>query len=191
MKFAIGLIGLAFVAVAQCGYISVVPGQTTLLRTPQHDSAVIHSERVNGNFAYSTVEGHAYQAITPLQHVVHQPVVRTVSARKFWYSTSKINGNFFFPQVVAAPSPVVRYSWTPEVIQQVANPWVYSLQSPVVHPAYPGVAVAGVPHFAGVPTLDVIPVEEAQDEGNTEEVTEGVDVEGKSENDDSVSVESA
>jgi hypothetical protein len=78
MKFAIGLIGLALVAVAQCGLVSVVPGTTTLLRTPHLDSAVIHSERVNGNFAYSTVEGHAYQAITPVVHV-SQPVVRTVS----------------------------------------------------------------------------------------------------------------
>lgn len=39
-----------------------------LVRTPSLDSAVVHSERVGGNFAYSSVEGHAYTALTPVVH---------------------------------------------------------------------------------------------------------------------------
>jgi len=37
-----------------------------LVRTPSLDSAVVHSERVGGNFAYSSVEGHAYTALSPV-----------------------------------------------------------------------------------------------------------------------------
>jgi len=39
-----------------------------LVRTPSLDSAVVHSERVGGNFAYSSVEGHAYTALSPVVH---------------------------------------------------------------------------------------------------------------------------
>lgn len=69
MKFAIAIVSLSVFAVAQCHVVSLVPGSTTLLRTPHYDTAVIHSERVNGNFAYSTAEGHAYQhqTITPVR----------------------------------------------------------------------------------------------------------------------------
>lgn len=45
---------------------SVLLPLTTIVRTPQDDTAVVESTRINGNFAYSTMEGHAYKAITPL-----------------------------------------------------------------------------------------------------------------------------
>lgn len=45
---------------------SVVLPLTSVIRTPEHDTAVVESTRVNGNFAYSTIEGHAYKTITPL-----------------------------------------------------------------------------------------------------------------------------
>ena len=41
---------------------------------PEHDSAIIQSERVGGNFAYSTIEGHAYAALNPVIQNVHTPV---------------------------------------------------------------------------------------------------------------------
>nr|CAH0103997.1 unnamed protein product [Daphnia galeata] len=47
---------------------------TTLVRTPAHDSAIIKSDRLGGNFAWSTVEGHAYAAITPVVQRVLTPV---------------------------------------------------------------------------------------------------------------------
>lgn len=45
---------------------SVLVPLTTIIRTPEHDTAVVESSRINGNFAYNTVEGHAYKALTPL-----------------------------------------------------------------------------------------------------------------------------
>lgn len=59
---------------------ALVPA-AALVRTPSLDSAVVHSERVGGNFAYSTVEGHAYTALAP--PVVHhvQPVAVAYSAQ--------------------------------------------------------------------------------------------------------------
>ena len=62
---------LAFLAVANCNVL--IPA-TTLIRSPKHDSAIITSERVGGSFAYSTLEGHAYQAITPVVQNVISPV---------------------------------------------------------------------------------------------------------------------
>ncbi|XP_065349694.1 uncharacterized protein LOC135945758 isoform X2 [Cloeon dipterum] len=38
----------------------------TLVRAPAYDSAFIKSERVGGNFAYKTIESHAYVLHTPL-----------------------------------------------------------------------------------------------------------------------------
>ncbi|KAI9565946.1 hypothetical protein GHT06_009744 [Daphnia sinensis] len=45
-----------------------------LVRTPAHDSAIIKSDRLGGNFAYSVVEGHAYAAVTPVVQRVFTPV---------------------------------------------------------------------------------------------------------------------
>ncbi|KZS03232.1 Uncharacterized protein APZ42_034092 [Daphnia magna] len=63
------LIVLAFcVAVISAGtpYLSAF---THAVRVPSWDSAVIRSDRLGGNFAYSTIEGHAYVAVAPiLQH---------------------------------------------------------------------------------------------------------------------------
>ncbi|GLH03222.1 Cuticle structural protein PCP16.7, post-ecdysial [Gryllus bimaculatus] len=69
MKIAIALV-LCLAAVASAGIAPV----TTLVRTPSLDSAVIQSDRLGGNFAYSSVEGHAYAAITPVVQNVVQPV---------------------------------------------------------------------------------------------------------------------
>ena len=45
---------------------------TTLFRAPSHDSAIIRSDRLGGNFAYSVQEGHAYAAVSPVvEHVAH------------------------------------------------------------------------------------------------------------------------
>uniref|UniRef100_A0A1A9ZHB8 Uncharacterized protein n=1 Tax=Glossina pallidipes TaxID=7398 RepID=A0A1A9ZHB8_GLOPL len=45
---------------------SVLLPLTSVVRMPENDKAVIENARVNGNFAYSTMEGHAYKTITPL-----------------------------------------------------------------------------------------------------------------------------
>lgn len=55
-------------------YGGVVVPATTLVRTPQFDSAVIKSERLGGNFAYSHVEAPAYAAVSPVISHVPTPV---------------------------------------------------------------------------------------------------------------------
>jgi len=72
MKLLVTIIGIGCaLGVVSSSFISPA---TTLLRAPEHDSAVIHSERIGGNFAYSTVEGHAYKTIAPIISNVIRPV---------------------------------------------------------------------------------------------------------------------
>lgn len=59
---------------AYCEANPLISPLTTLVRVPEHDSAIIQSERVGGNFAYSTVEGHAYAALNPVFQNIHTPV---------------------------------------------------------------------------------------------------------------------
>ncbi|XP_049830142.1 uncharacterized protein LOC126271849 [Schistocerca gregaria] len=75
MKVAIVL--ACVLAVCSAGFVA---GPAALVRTPSFDSAIIQSDRLGGNFAYSTVEGHAYAAVSPVvQNVVH-PVAVSYSA---------------------------------------------------------------------------------------------------------------
>ncbi|XP_071447034.1 cuticle protein 16.5-like [Hetaerina americana] len=77
------------VGVASAGLIAPV---THLVRTPSLDSAVIKSERLGGNFAYSSVEGHSYAALTPVVRHVATPVAVSYSAP------------LVAPAIVAAPA---------------------------------------------------------------------------------------
>jgi hypothetical protein len=75
---------LALVAVASAGVVSPVAyapaGATYLTRAPAFDSAVIKSDRLGGNFAYSVAESHAYAAHTPVVQHVTSPVAVSYSA---------------------------------------------------------------------------------------------------------------
>ena len=53
------------------GYVA---GPAALVRAPSFDSAIIKSDRLGGNFAYSTEESHAYAAISPVVQNVVSPV---------------------------------------------------------------------------------------------------------------------
>lgn len=84
--YCIGLqlaILLACLVACQAGLIPA----TTLVRAPSHDSAIIRSDRLGGNFAYSVMEGHALAAVTPVVKHVTTPVTVSYQA----------------PAVVAAP----------------------------------------------------------------------------------------
>lgn len=74
MKFVIAFIALF--AVAHASTIILPAATTTLVRSPAHDSAIVQSERLGGSFAYSTLEGHAYKAITPVVQNVSQYIVK-------------------------------------------------------------------------------------------------------------------
>ncbi|CAL4099731.1 unnamed protein product [Meganyctiphanes norvegica] len=83
------LLLVSLAAVASAGVVPVpyaFPGSVAV-RAPSHDSAIIQSHRLGGNFAYRTDEAHAYAVQTPVlgQRTVpvgvsyHQgtPIVRT------------------------------------------------------------------------------------------------------------------
>merc|ERR1711911_269846 len=72
-------INMQVLAVLLCCLVACQAGlvpATSLFRAPSHDSAIIRSDRLGGNFAYSVQEGHAYAAVSPVvQHVAHPVAV--------------------------------------------------------------------------------------------------------------------
>jgi len=70
------IVFLAVVAAASAGVVSPVAyaAPTYYTRAPAFDSAVIKSDRLGGNFAYSVAESHAYAAHTPIVQHVTSPV---------------------------------------------------------------------------------------------------------------------
>ncbi|XP_069673483.1 uncharacterized protein [Periplaneta americana] len=69
---------LAAILVAVSG--GYVAGPAAVVRAPHFDSAVIKSDRLGGNFAYSHAEGHAYAAVNPVVENVVHPVGVSYSA---------------------------------------------------------------------------------------------------------------
>lgn len=55
------------VAIASAGIapIVIIPSNSALIRSPQHDSAIVQSERLGGNFAYAIAEGEAFRTVSP------------------------------------------------------------------------------------------------------------------------------
>merc|ERR1712142_427747 len=61
----IGII-LSLAAVASAGLVPIGVPASVAVRAPSHDSAIIQSHRLGGNFAYRTDEAHAYAVQTPV-----------------------------------------------------------------------------------------------------------------------------
>ncbi|KAK2703386.1 hypothetical protein QYM36_018172 [Artemia franciscana] len=80
-----------------CG---VVPLGPSFFRAPAHDSAIVRSDRLGGNFAYSIQEGHAYQAVAPVVQNVRTPVAVS-------YSQPAIVPATFSAPVITYESPKV------------------------------------------------------------------------------------
>merc|ERR1711872_400461 len=84
----IGLL-ISLAAVASAGVVPLAVPASVAVRAPAHDSAIIQSHRLGGNFAYRTDEAHAYAVRTPVigQRTVpvgvsyHQgtPIVKTTT----------------------------------------------------------------------------------------------------------------
>merc|ERR1711872_829225 len=84
----IGLL-VSLAAVASAGVVPLAVPASVAVRAPAHDSAIIQSHRLGGNFAYRTDEAHAYAVQTPVlgQRTVpvgvsyHQgtPIVKTTT----------------------------------------------------------------------------------------------------------------
>merc|ERR1711909_85977 len=101
--------GSVFMACLMACQGFVVPA-TTLVRAPSHDSAVIRSDRLGGNFAYSVQEGHAYAAVSPVVQHVATPVAVSYEAPAVVPSAYAYHGvpeyqvkTVAAPAVVAAP----------------------------------------------------------------------------------------
>ncbi|KAK7865374.1 hypothetical protein R5R35_001862 [Gryllus longicercus] len=178
MKIAIALV-LCLAAVASAGIAPV----TTLVRTPSLDSAVIQSDRLGGNFAYSSVEGHAYAAITPVVQNVVQPVGVSYTAHQVPVGVAISSP----AQLVApAPAPAVFAGPAPAVFAgPVAGPaFLPSLISgypvAVASPAGPAAPAPAAP-AADAPASAPAPVQPAPGPAPAADLANG----------DSVSVESA
>lgn len=66
MKVFVVLAALMCVASAGLAPIVIIPSAQTLLRTAPRDSAIVRSERLGGNFAYTVAEGQAFQTLSPI-----------------------------------------------------------------------------------------------------------------------------
>lgn len=65
MKVLFVISALVSMASAGVGPIVIIPSSSALLRSPQHDSAIVQSERLGGNFAYAIAEGQSFQTVSP------------------------------------------------------------------------------------------------------------------------------
>lgn len=148
---------LAVVASASAGLLPAAIPATTLLRAPQHDSAVIQSERLGGNFAYSSVEGHAYQAVSPVVQHVQTPVavsyhatpvqVPVVKQEQVAYKAAPVVHTY----AAAAPVVASTYAAAPVVSSYSAAPVVSSYSAPVVASSYAAAPV--VSSYAAAPAV--------------------------------------
>jgi len=61
--------------------IPLFSASTHLIPVPSHDSAVIKFDRMGGRFAYSTIEGHAFETLTPIfQNVASSGILSEIIA---------------------------------------------------------------------------------------------------------------
>lgn len=125
---------IIFAAVMACASAQFLAPAPIAVRAPSHDSAIIQSHRLGGNFAYSTHEAHAYAVQTPVigqrtvpvgvSYVPQAPIVKTTT-------------NYITQQV---PRYGLAY---PQVATYGAAPYPYAFAgSPFVAAAAPPAAVA-------------------------------------------------
>ena len=128
----------------------VVP-PTTLVRAPSHDSAVIRSDRLGGNFAYSVQEGHAYAAISPVVQHVATPVAVS------YETPAVVPSTYSYPQVPLPVAPIALEAPKYEVkTVEVPQVEVKAIEAPAVVAAPYGYGYEHVGHIpvAG-PTVTV------------------------------------
>lgn len=168
MKFVIAFVGLF--AVASAGLAPIIAtypaAATTLVRSPSDDSAIVQSERIGGSFAYSTVEGHAYKAYTP----IIQNLVTSV------YSPLALNPAVY--TAAAAPVATTTRLLLPQQTLLTSAPGLTYLA------AAPGLPLNIVQNVAPVDAAAAAPVESRADADEPKP-------EEKKDNSDAVVVESA
>ena len=130
----------AFVLCFAAAQASVLLAGPALVRAPAHDSAIIRSDRLGGNFAYSVHEGHAYAAVSPVvQHVptpvavsYHAPAPVAYAAPLAYHAPAPIAYHAPAPVVLEAPKVEVKTVETPAEVKTL--PLTYALP---YHYGYP------------------------------------------------------
>ena len=111
----------------------VIPA-TTVVRAPSHDSAIIRSDRLGGNFAYSVQEGHAYAAVTPVVQHVSTPVAVSYEAPAVRVAAPVAYG---YPYAYGAPlaAPAVALEAPKYEVKTVETPKFEfkTIETPAVH----------------------------------------------------------
>ncbi|KAJ6632688.1 hypothetical protein Bhyg_16626 [Pseudolycoriella hygida] len=109
MYFLVGcLASLVVVQAAPFTGHYTYPAETTLVRSPEHDSAVVRSDRFGGNFAYSIAQRHAYQVFSPNSGVIYNHDPFSYSHHQFsqFPYVANVNGHHFYIQHPLA-TPIV------------------------------------------------------------------------------------
>ncbi|XP_054277729.1 nematocyst expressed protein 3-like [Macrosteles quadrilineatus] len=142
-------------------------GTAPLVHAPRYDSAIIRSDRLGGNFAYSTLEAHAYSSVSPIVQNVISPVGVSYTATPIQYPAFAAYPGYAPAPAFVASAPVASYA----PIAPIAP--IYPGVAPVVAPAAPAAPEAPVP----APIADEIPAAD--------------NVESSASSDDSITVEAA
>merc|ERR1712212_1201526 len=160
----------ALVAFASASYIAPA---SHLARVPSHDSAVIQSHRLGGNFAYRTDEAHAYASVHPVVTPVQVPVAETYHA-PIAYHTPISYETKHHTETVEVPVHKTYATYTAPKVHTYAAPApvAYAAPAPVAYaapahaygayaaPAYHGYAPLAYHGAAVVPAVEEV-VEEA------------------------------
>merc|ERR1711872_710601 len=141
----IGLL-VSLAAVASAGVVPLAVPASVAVRAPAHDSAIIQSHRLGGNFAYRTDEAHAYAVQTPIigqrtvpvgvSHYQGTPIVR--------HSTDFVTAHVPQQAVVAVQGqPITQYA--------AGYPYPYTFGSAII-PSGGVVSAGAVPAAVEVKT---------------------------------------
>merc|ERR1712035_213150 len=100
-------------AVAACASAQFIAAPIAF-RAPSHDSAIIQSHRLGGNFAYSTHEAHAYGVQTPIigtrtvpigvSYVPGTPIVKTTT-QVVTHRVPQVGLGYALPYAAGLPYP--------------------------------------------------------------------------------------
>ncbi|XP_037789472.1 pupal cuticle protein G1A-like [Penaeus monodon] len=147
-------------ALVACAAASLVVPGPVAVRAPSHDSAIIQSHRLGGNFAYSTHEAHAYAVQTP---VIGQRTVPVGVSYHHGVPVVKTSTDYITHKI-----PQVAYTY-PKVAVQAAVPQVatYAAGLPLAGTYAAGLPLAGP--YGAVPYPYAAVVAAKPDEAAAEE----------------------
>merc|ERR1712142_957521 len=144
---------LSLAAVASASVIPLAVPASVAVRAPSHDSAIIQSHRLGGNFAYRTDEAHAYAVQTPVLGQRTVPVGVSYHQGTPIVKTTTDYVSHFVPQTgiatYQAPAQVIAQPIVQQQAVVAAAPSVYAGAYGFAG-AYPNVYANNFPHgFVG------------------------------------------